>query len=134
MDPLSIFCVLVGILIIVSRGPLIVAPTATLRVYDKLISTDARIRGFGVGLAPIAVGLIGLPLGERPSAEILRAFGWLWAAVTLWLLFAPGSYRRFARGVLDFVESSVDEAVVRISGILAVALGVWLIYFGVYVR
>ena len=133
MDPLSVVCVVIGILIIATRGPMVFAPTATLRVFDRLISTDSRIRGFGVVLAPFAVGLIALPLGEGASVEILRALGWTWAAVTLWLLFAPGSYRRFARGVLNFFESSMDESIVRIIGLVAVTIGVALIYFGVYV-
>ncbi len=134
MDPLSIVCVVIGILIIATRGPLVFAPTATLRVFERLISTDARIRVSGVAVAPFAVALIALPLGEGAAVEVLRALGWLWAGVTLWLLFAPGSYRRVVRGVLNFLGNSVDEATVRIIGLVAVAIGVALIYFGVYVR
>ncbi len=132
VDPLSIVCVVIGILIIATRGPMVFAPTATLRVFERLISTDARIRVSGVAVAPFAVALIALPLGEGAAVEV-RALGWLWAGVTLWLLFAPGSYRRVVRGVLNFLENSVDEATVRIIGLVAVAIGVALIYFGIYV-
>ncbi len=66
-------------------------------------------------------------------AGIFRVLGWLWAAVSLWLLAAPDSYRRLAGGTLNYFESSVDEAVVRFIGVVAVAFGLALIYFGLYV-
>ena len=133
MDPVSTICVLIGALIIAGRGPMVFAPMATLRFANTLLSTDARIRGIAVVLTPLAVALIALPLGEGKVAGILRFFGWLWAAAALWLLAAPGSDRRFAGGVVSYFESSVDEAVVRMIGVVAVAIGVALIYFGLYV-
>jgi uncharacterized protein YjeT (DUF2065 family) len=133
VDPLSTLCVLIGALIIAGRGPMIFAPAATLRFANTLLSTDARIRGIAVVLTPLAVALIALPLGEGEVAGILGLFGWLWAAAALWLLAAPGSYRRIAGGVVSYFESSVDEAVVRMIGVVAVAIGVALIYFGLYV-
>ena len=133
MDPLSILCILIGILIIAVRAPMIFAPTATLRFFGRLISTDAGIRGIGLVIAPLAVALVVLARGEGLAAGILHALGWLFAAATLWLLAAPDSYRRLARGVLDFFESSVDPAIVRIIGLVAVATGVAIIYIGIYV-
>ena len=133
MDPLSVLCVLIGTLIIAGRGPMIFAPRATLRFFSRLLSTDARIRGIGVVLAPLAVATIALPLGEGEVAGILRVLGWLWAAASLWLLVAPSSYRRFAGGVLEYFETSVDEEVIRVLGVVVVAIGVALIYFGIYV-
>lgn len=132
MDPLSGLCVLIGTLIIAGRGPMIFAPRATLRFFNGLLSTNARIRGIGVVLAPLAVATIALPLGEGEVAGILRVLGWLWAAASLWLLVAPSSYRKFAGGVLGYFESSVDEEVIRLLGVVAVAIGVALIYFGIY--
>ena len=97
------------------------------------MATNARIRGSAVVVAALAAACIVLPLGEGEVAGILRALGWLWAAVSLWLFAAPGSYRRIAGGMLNYFESSVDEAVVRIVGVVAVACGLGLIYFGLYV-
>ena len=135
-----------GISVSVTESFLIVEVLlAALFLYRKRLASSAlRALGlkshwtiwltrYSVTLWVLAAALIALPLGEDTSVEILRALGWIWAAVTLWLLFAPGSYRRFARGVLDFFESSMDEAIVRIFGLVAVAIGVALIYFGVYV-
>jgi uncharacterized protein YjeT (DUF2065 family) len=104
-----------------------------LRFAKTLLSTDARIVESLSCRRPLAVALIALLLGEGEVAGILGLFGWLWAAAALWLLAAPGSYRRIAGGVVSYFESSVDEAVVRMIGVVAVAIGVALIYFGLYV-
>lgn len=133
MDALSILCVVLGSLMIASRGPMIFAPAATLRFIDRLLSTDARIRGVAVALAPMAAALVALPLGEGKAAAILRVLGWIWVAAVLWLLVAPSSYRRFAGRVLGYFENSVDERIVRLIGVVAVAIGAALIYFGIYV-
>lgn len=133
MDPFSGLCVLIGTLIIASRGPMIFAPTATLRFFRRLLSTDARIRGTGVALAPLAAATIALPHGEGEVAGILRVLGWLWAGASLWLLVAPSSYRSFVGNVLGYFESSVDDVVIRMLGVGAVAIGAALIYFGIYV-
>lgn len=133
METLSILCVLVGVLTIVFRAPLIFAPRATLRFFDRLVSTDRGVRGIALGVAPLALALVVLPPGQGSTAVFLRVLGWLFAAVTLWLLAAPGSYRSFSRGLLDAFEHSLDLAIVRIIGLVAVALGAALIYFGIYV-
>ena len=112
---------------------MIFAPSAALRFFDRLISTDTGIRGIGLVIAPLALALVVLARGEGSAAGILYPLGWLFAAATLWLLVAPGSYRRLARGVLGYFESSVDMAIVRIVGLIAVAIGVALIYVGIYV-
>ena len=133
MDPPSILCVLLGLLFIAGHGPMIFAPRAALRFFERLISTDAGVRGIGVVLAPLAVALIVIPLGEGAVARILHALGWLWAAGSLLLLAAPDSYRGIARGVLGYFESSAGEVIVRVISFLAVAIGIGLIYYGVYV-
>ncbi len=133
MDPLSALCVLIGALIIAGRGPMIFAPVATLRFAKALLSTDARIRGGAVVPTALAVAIIALPLGAGGVAGILRFLGWAWAATALWMLASPDSFRYLVGGVTDYFESSVDEAVLRMIGVVSVALGVALIYFGLYV-
>ena len=109
------------------------APKAALRFSKKVLSTDARIRGLAVVMTTLAVAVIALPLGGGTVAEVLRVVGWAWAAAALCGLASPGLFRRFTGGVIDYFESSVDEVVVRLIGILSVAIGVGLIYFGIYV-
>ncbi len=130
MDRLSILYILIGIVIIAFRAPQIFAPSATLRFFDRLISTDAGVRGIGLVMAPLAVALVALARGEGLGAGILQALGWVFAAATLWLLAAPDSYRRLAHGVLDVFD---DPAIVRIIGLVAVAIGVAMICLGICV-
>ena len=134
MDSLSIMCIVLGTLTIVSRGPLIFAPSATLRSYDRLIiSTNARFRAFGVVIATLAMALLFLSFGEGAVAGFLHAVGWVVAAMALLMLVVPNVSRRFLSAMFDYLENSVDDAIVRILGLLAVVVGAVLIYVGVYV-
>ena len=134
MDSLSIMCIILGTLAIVSRGPLIFAPSATLRSYDRLIiSTNARFRAFGVVIATLAMALLFLSFGEGALAGFLHAVGWVMAAMALLMLVVPNVSRRFLSAMFDYLENSVDDAIVRILGLLAVVVGAVLIYVGVYV-
>ena len=134
MKGLSVFCIVFGILIVVSRGPLIFAPNATLRAWDRLIfATNARLRAFGVFVGILAVSLILLPFGEGGLAKFLHGLGWVVAAETLWILLLPNLFRGFARSVFHFLESSVDDVILRFGGLLAVLAGLALVYVGIYV-
>jgi len=134
MDSLSIFCIVLGILTIVGRGPLIFAPSATLRAYDRLfISTNTRLRAFAVVIAALAMTLLLLPFGDGSLAVFLHAVGWVMAVVALGILVFPDVVRRFVRNIFSFVENAVGDAVVRVLGLLAVVLGFALVYIGIYV-
>ena len=134
MDSLSIICIAVGILVIVRRGPLIFAPSATLRFYDKwFLSTNTRFRVFGVVFATLAMALLFSDFGEGALAGFLHAVGWVVAAMALLMLVVPNVSRRFLSAMFDYLENSVDDAIVRILGLLAVVVGAVLIYVGVYV-
>ena len=134
MDSLSVICIAVGIFVIVRRGPLIFAPSATLRFYDRwLLSTNARFRAFGVVIATLAMALLFLSFGEGSLAGFLHAVGWVVAAMALLMLVVPNVSRRFLSAMFDYLENSVDDAIVRILGLLAVVVGAVLIYVGVYV-
>ena len=134
MDGPSILCVVVGILIIVSRGPLLFAPNATIRFYEHLIfSTNTRVRTFGVLVGILAVSLLLLPFEEGGLAEFLHGFGWLVMAAALGILLLPHHFRRLLLGVFRFLERSVEDAVLRFGGLLAVLIGLSLVYLGIYV-
>ena len=134
MDSFSIICIAVGILVIVGRGPLIFAPSATLRFYDRwLLSTNARFRVFGVVFATLAMALIFSDFGEGVLAGLLHTFGCFMATVALLFLVLPNVFRRFFQTIFGYIEESVDDGIVRIVGLLAVVFGFALIYVGVYV-
>ena len=134
MDSLSIICIAVGILVIVSRGPLIFSPSATLRFYDRwVLSTNARFRALGAVIATLAMALLFSDFGEGVLAGLLHTCGWFMATVALLFLVLPNVLRRFFQTIFGYIEESVDDGIVRIVGLLAVVFGVALIYVGVYV-
>ena len=133
MDALAITCTVVGILIIVMRAPLIFAPMAALRFYDRAIfSTNARCRAFSVVTAIVAVTLFLLPF-NGPLAGFLYGAGWIMADGAVFMLVLPSIFRGFWRSVFSFVEHSVPAPFLVVRGVLGVLAGVALIYVGVYV-
>ena len=64
MDAVSVICVVLGVLIIASRGPMLFAPVGYLRFLKELTSTDLRVRGLAAAFTPFAAVLLALPLGE----------------------------------------------------------------------
>jgi len=48
MSPLSLVLVIFGLLIAVSRAPLIVAPESTRSFYSRVMGTDGRMRSLGL--------------------------------------------------------------------------------------
>ena len=134
MDSLAVICIVVGTLTIVVRGPLLVAPRATLRFYERLIfSTNARFRVFGVVFATLAMALLFSDFREGVLAGLLHTFGWLMATVALLFLVLQNVFRRFFQTIFGYIEKSVDERIMRIAGFLGVVFGPALIYVGVYV-
>ena len=53
-----------------------------------------------LAIAPLAAALVIFAGGDRPLAETLRGLGYLFAAAAVWLVAAPGSYRRLARSAM----------------------------------
>ena len=133
MDIFSVLCILIGFLVIVGRGPLAFDPSRTFRAYRSFFMTNARVRAWGVIVALLAAALLLLPLGEGMLSDILYVFGWIIAALALVTLLVPKILRRFIPQILDAVESSIPTALVRVLGLLAIAIGLAFIYVGIYV-
>ena len=134
MDSLSVTCIAVGILIIAMRAPLIFAPRAALRFYDRAIfSTNARCRAFSVVIAIVAMTLLLLPFDNGPLAGFLYAAGWIMAGGAVFILVLPSIFRGFWRSMFSFVENSVPVPFLRVRGALGVLAGAALIYVGAYV-
>ena len=133
MEPLAIATAIVAALIIASRGPLIIAPTATLDAYRRGLSTPRRIRLIGGLAASLAVALI-VTAGQAQAqhggiAAGMAGLGWLMMGAAAWLVLAPQHYRRVAFALLDAVS---DPTVLRLLGLFAVAIGLglgWIAFF-----
>lgn len=132
MSALGIVVALVGVLVAVTRGALVFAPRAALDWQVRVTQSDLALRGAGALLVVLGPGLIYLAREERGAAGLLAVLGCLWALMALWLLASPTSYRRVALEWLEFFRDSADPAVVRILGLLGAAIGVALVYAGLF--
>ena len=134
MDVLAITCIVIGVLVIVVRAPLIFAPMATLRAYDRVVfSTNGRCRAFGAVIAILALTLLLQSFDDRRVAGFLYAAGWVMAGGAFFILVRPRLVRGFWRSMFNFVENSVPASFVLIRGVFGVLAGAALIYLGVYV-
>ena len=132
MDALGIACIVVGVLVILARSPLIFAPEATLRVYRSLIATNARLRVVGFVLAALGAALVRSGSGvEGLATQALFVLGWLLCFAGLAGLLFPGLWRRVIDSVLSIASESVDTALLRVLGVIAVAVGAAVVYLGV---
>ena len=95
--------------------------------------TNARARAWAVLVALLAAALLLLPLGEGMLSDVLHVFGWIIAALALVTFLVPKILRRFILQIIDAVESSIPNAIIRVLGLVAIAAGLALIYVGVYI-
>jgi len=135
MDALSIVCIVVGCSVLLESGPMFFAPVATRRFAERVFffATTARLRAYGVLVALLAAALLLAPLGEGSLAGLFYALGWIAATEALVILVVPDVFRRFFRAILDYFETSVGDVILRVLCLLGIALGVALIYVGIYV-
>ncbi len=130
MSELAIVTTAVGVLIVLARGPLIVAPQATLGIYRKLLETHARIRIIGACVVALGVAMaVSAQDVDRTAAEVIFAISVTIALGALLLLVYPSAYKRLADTVLAAVE---DPTTLRAIGVLGVGIGASLIYLGLW--
>ncbi len=117
----------IGALVILTRGPLIFSPTATLAFYQEIWATDGRVRVGGALFVALGLGILG---AAPATTQLPLAIGTVLLGVAAWMLAVPAHFRSFVDGVMSFIEESVDSAAVRFLGVLAVAIGAFLIWLG----
>lgn len=131
MSAVGIVSIAVGALGICSRGPLVVAPAASLRWFEKLISTNGRVRVLGAVMLPLGVAMIWAGSTEDSGlAGLLFMVGLgIVTVCALWLLPFPDAYRALANEILPS-DRSGSLIGWRIVGLAVVFAGALLIYFG----
>lgn len=130
MSAVGIVSIILGLLIVISRGLLVVSPRTTLQSFGKIIQTESRTRL--VGLATLLLPVLMIWAGgsaDTGLAGVLLIFGLFMLAAISWLVFFPGSYIHFCRG---FVPPDPDSNLMgwRLMGLLGVFIGGVFIYFG----
>jgi hypothetical protein len=133
MEPIAIVTALVAALYIFGRGPLVVAPTATVAFYRRMIATPKRIRITGVLFILLAAALIVTARQARAAQGditfLVEGLGWATVAAAVWLITAPGPFQRLTNGFWDAVST---PGVQRAIGVFNVAIGLglgWVAFF-----
>jgi len=128
MTGIALFLVVFGALIILSRGPLLVAPTRTRDVYLKLFLSDRRMRIFGFVMGAFAVFVAYAVAGVSGTIPLVVFYLALLIALImgLWLVPFPASANRVATKIW----SAFSPLVLRMIGAVSVLFGMWLIFLG----
>ena len=120
-----------GVVVVCSRGALLVAPAAALRWFEGLIGTDQRTRALGAVSLTLGATMVWAGASEHSGlATILSVVGWAMVAIsTLALVLFPAVYRAIGESLLPS-DPDADLTGWRILGLAGVIIGGFLIYFG----
>ena len=128
MTGIAVFLVVFGILIILSRGPLIVAPGRTRDLYLKLFLSERRMRNYGIIIGLVAALVAYTFMGVQGTAPLVVVAVSLLVVViaACFLIPFPASANRLAMKVW----SAFSPPVLRVIGLVSVLFGMWLVFFG----
>lgn len=120
--------VVFGVLIILTRAPLIIAPEATRDLYLRILSDDSRMRAFGAFFAVISVAIAyAVRLETGLAAQVLYYLTLIIAVMTgLFMVPFPGMMRKVALQIWNRFSANT----MRMLGVLAVLFGGWLVWLG----
>lgn len=129
MSAVSVMSIIFGIIIIVGRAPLVVAPEATLRLVRRIINNKGTLRIVGVFTAVLGIALIASAWDVRQSAAlILYWLGWVLFFAAIVELIFTAFVQRIAISIWSMKHSTA-----RILGLVAVVIGAFFIYLGLEV-
>ena len=98
MSKVGIVAMLLGALVFCGRGPLLLAPAATLRLFGEAVKTEARTRMLGTFAVLIALLMIWSGIDQNSGlASIMFIFGVLILVITIpALVLFPRGYMSVA--------------------------------------
>jgi hypothetical protein len=132
VSEVGVVSIVLGVVVVCSRGALLVAPAATLRWFEGVVATNGRTRVLGAVTTTLGASMVlAGASGHSGLATILSVAGWAVVGIsTLALLLFPAAYRAIAVAVLP--SSSINEELIgwRLLGLLGVIIGGLLIYYG----
>ena len=133
MSTLALVSILLGIIIIVTRGPLMFAPTITKRFYQALIESNLKMRITGVFTALLSIAMIISARGsDQNAAFIILIVGWAMAILAVFAIFFTSFSQSFLDTFIDLLDS-MDNIMKRITGVFYTLLGAFFIYLGLIV-
>jgi uncharacterized protein YjeT (DUF2065 family) len=129
MSAVSVMSIIFGIVIILGRAPLVLAPDAALRLIRRIINNKGTLRIVGIFTAVLGVALIAAAWDVRQSAAlILYWLGWLLFFAALVELIFTAFVQKIAIAIWSMKNSTA-----RLLGLVAVVIGAFFIYLGIAV-
>jgi len=128
MSTTALILVIFGLSIMLSRGPLVIAPTRTRAMYLKLFDTDAHMRILGVVFAVISAMVVWSVWGVSGVAAqwITYIGGFVFLLAVFAMVLMPAPFRRLA----TTIWSAFGPTTLRVLGLLAVLFGGWMVWYG----
>ena len=128
MSSFALLCVVVGLLMIATRGPLLVAPEKTRDFYFGLIGSEQKIRLWGVFMTVFGAVAVWIA-GGAPGvvAQVIWFIGLFIIAVgALFVVPFPAK----ALALTDKIWNAFSPNAMRAMGLVAVVIGAALAYYG----
>ncbi len=129
----AIVAIAFGIVILLTRGPLLLWPEKALAMADPplqaLLATDARVRALGIVYAAMAAACLGASDTAAPELRIaIVVIGASCVLGAVWALAAPASFRNLYDRARRKLENRPIET--RALGALSIAFGLLFIVLG----
>lgn len=128
MSTTALIIVILGFSIMLSRGPLVVAPTKTRDTYLKLFDTDRKMRLMGVIMGAVSALILWAlwGLGDTASLVLKNIAGLVLVLSVFGMIAFPGR----ARILATRVWTAFTPGVLRALGALAVVFGALIVWYG----
>ncbi|MEE8258102.1 MAG: hypothetical protein V3R20_00275 [Sphingomonadales bacterium] len=128
MSALAIAIIVFGLLILVTRGPLVYAPDQTRNRLVSLFDSERKMRKLGIAIAALGVFFIWAADGAIGGwAVAVYLFGVLALLISLLSMIPfPGRMQPLATRIWK----GFSETTLRLIGITSTVFGAWLIYVG----
>ena len=137
MSALSIGCIIVGMLYMLCRFPLAVAPRKSERFYRFLFASNTHTRIFVMAwLIPWCVVRYASLHSTKAMSNITLVWSSIGIVIALYVIVFAANYRRVSNEKLDVVSSDHwigDPWPLRIFCLLTGFAGVFLLYLGIQV-
>lgn len=128
MSTTALIIVILGASIVLSRAPLIIAPEAVRGTYLKLFDTDGKMRLMGVIMGAVSTLILWVLWGLGDTAAM--AVKYVAGLVLVLSVAAMIPFPAWARRLATNVWSAFSPGVLRLLGVLAVAVGGLIIWYG----
>jgi len=128
MSTTALIIVLLGLSIMVSRAPLLVAPEQTRSTYLRLFDTAGKMRVMGLVMGAIAGLILWLVWGlaDTPSVAVQFLAGLILVLAVIAMIPFPD----FSSGLATRVWSAFSPGVLRVLGALAIVVGGLIVWYG----